>query len=231
MSRFVTGNRLDVGTIFPFSLAGNSQQQRAADTARITEDETRHGEPGIRIDGASRGNAGAIGRQSSRKTEVPDRVVGVDLVLAAPDDVHAHFEAIAAASISDVVEILERGEIVQLGSVAAGAYTPDVSRGEYDLRHGGGSVGDVDAWNSHLLGEFRIDVDGIEDQTPSVKSEARLIQPAAAERMRIVQGKALRADEPGTVAGSGAGVAVGQRGRQKLLRTLETIAREKLVLL
>ena len=63
------------------------------------------------------------------KLEAPHRVVGIDLVLAAPDDVHAHLKAIAAASISDIVEILERGEIVQLGSVAAGAYTADVAPG------------------------------------------------------------------------------------------------------
>ncbi len=47
----------------------------------------------------------------------------------------------------------------------------------------------------------------------------------------IVQRQALRADEPGAVAASAAGVAVGQRGGQKLLRTLEAVASEELVLL
>ena len=165
------------------------------------------------------------------ETEVADGIVRIDLVLAAPDDVHAHLEAIVAARVGHIVETLERREVVQLGRVAAGADAADIARGENDLRHGGGGVADIDAWNSHLLGEVRIDIDGIEDQAPAVQAETQLVQPAGAERVGIVQGKALRADQPGAVAGGGAGVAVGQRGRQKLLRTLEAVAREKLVLL
>ena len=58
---------LHVGAVFPLALAGNAEQQRAADAGRITQDETRHGESGIRIDGAAGGDAGAIGRQRSRR--------------------------------------------------------------------------------------------------------------------------------------------------------------------
>src|SRR5262249_55901221 len=43
---------LHVSAVLPFPLAGNAQEQRSADAARITQDEASHRESGIRIDRA-----------------------------------------------------------------------------------------------------------------------------------------------------------------------------------
>ena len=91
-------------------------------------------------------------------------------------------------------------------------------RGEYDLRHCGGCIGDIDPWNPHLFGEIRIDVDRIEDQTKPVHSEARLIQPAAAERFIVSfrERPCVRmSPAPLPVV---APASVWQGGRQKLLQ-------------
>ena len=81
--------------------------------------------------------------------------------------------------------------------------------------------------DAHLLREVLAVVDRRHEELDRAPAEPELVQPPAAERVRVVEREALRRDVPVARAERVAGVAVRQRGRQEPVRLLMAVPHEE----
>ena len=121
------------------------------------------------------------------------------------------FMRVPAVAAGHVVEDLE---VVLVGDerlVAVGAEVADVL--EPELRHRRRHRVQVDAREAHRLRRVGAEVDRRHEELDRRPAEAELVQPAAAQRVRVVERQALRLDVAVAGAERRARVAVRQRRR------------------